>query len=251
MIVPDNMIVAISYEPKWQTKEYLDSIFESLKGNSRRDWFVNHAYHCLPLVIGNQHGFVLKSLYDFEVVWNGGDARDDVVVNMITPKKEYEATYNLQSINPHFGMGTITIQTPYQLRTPPNINLMTINPPNKFIDGLYHMTGVVETDNLRRDFTYNLRITRPNYTVRVNKGDYIGCVIPYPRHFIDMYEITDPTGVISQQDIRAERESTIKLGIERSTVDIKKRDGNGKRYWRGIDVHDNKFPDHQNHLDKK
>ena len=251
MIVPDNMILAISYDAKWQTKEHLDSLFESLKGNSKRDWFVNHAYHCLPLVIGNQYGFVLKSLYDFEVVWNGGNAKDDVVVNMITPKEEYEKTYNLQSINPHFGMGTITVQTPFQLRTPPNINLMTINPPNKFIDGLYHMTGVVETDNLRRDFTYNLRITRPNYTVRVNKGDYIGCVIPYPRHFIDMYEITDPTGVISQQDIEAERESTIKLGIERSTVDIKKRDGNGKRYWRGIDIYDNKFPDHQNHLDKK
>lgn len=251
MIVPENIIAAISYEPKWQTQEHLNSVFESLKGNSKRDWFVNHAYHCLPLVIGNQHGFVLKSLYDFEVIWNGGDARDDVTVNMITPKEEYEKTYNLQSINPHFGMGTITIQTPYQLRTAPNINLMTINPPNKFIDGLYHMTGVVETDNLRRDFTYNLRVTRPNYTVRVNKGDYIGCVIPYPRHFIDMYKITDAAGVISQEDIEAERESTIKLGIERSTVDIKKRDRNGKRYWRGIDVYDNKFSDHQNHLDKK
>ena len=113
------------------------------------------------------------------------------------------------------------------------------------------MTGVVETDNLRRDFTYNLRVTRPNYAVRVNKGDYIGCVIPYPRHFIDMYEITDAAGVISQEDIEAERESTIKLGIERSTVDIKKRDRNGKRYWRGIDVYDNKFSDHQNNLDRK
>jgi hypothetical protein len=183
MFIPDATISVISYEPKWQSQEHIDSVFESLRGKSKRDWFINHAYHCLPLVIGNQYGFVVKSLYDFEVSWNGGLSMNDVVVNMITPQEEYKSTYNLQSINPHFGMGTFTVQMPYQLRTPSGINLMTINPPNSFIDGIYHMTGVVEADNLRRDFTYNLRITRPNYTIRINKGDYIGCIIPYPRHF--------------------------------------------------------------------
>ena len=250
MIVPDSTIVAISYESKWQEQKYIDQVFESLKGNSKRDWFVNHAYHCLPLVIGNQYGFVVKSLYDFEVVWDGGESVKSVVVNMITPQEEYKSTYNLQSINSHFGMGTITVQMPYQLRTPSGINLMTINPPNSFIDGIYHMTGVVETDNLRRDFTYNLRITRPNFVVKVKKGDYIGCIIPYQRHFIDHYQIVDANKFISTENIETERQCAKDFGIERSTKDRDKPNGNGKRYWRGEDIYGNKFTDHQTNLDK-
>ena len=248
--IPEDNIVAISYDPVWQSQEHIDKVFQPLKGNSKRDWFVDHAYHCLPLVMGNQHGFIVKSLYDFEVYWEGGRQVDAVKVNMLTPENEYKSTYNLQSINPHFGMGTFTVQMPYQLRTPPNINLVTINPPNMFIDGIYHMTGVVETDNLRRDFTYNLRITRENYKIRINKGDPIGCIIPYPRHFIDKFEIKNADSILTKEIIESERKCARDFGIERSTKDKYKKNGNGKRYWRGIDVYDNKFPDHQTSLDK-
>lgn len=250
MIIPDTTIAAIAYDPVWQSQEHIDTIFESLKGNSKRDWFINHAYHCLPLVIGNQYGFVLKSLYDFEVVWDGGQLVESVKVNIITPEEEYNKTRNLQSIKAHFGMGTFTVQTPYQLRTPPGVNLMTINPPNSFIDGIYHMTGVIETDNLRRDFTYNLRITRANHIIRINKGDYIGCFIPYPRHFIDHYTIVNSEKIFSKEDVQTERECAKAFGVERSTVDQQKKHRNGKRYWRGVDIYDNEFPDHQTSLDK-
>lgn len=250
MIIQGTNIVAVSYEPEWQSQDHIDSVFESLKGNSKRDWFINHAYHCLPLVIGNQYGFIVKSLYDFEVIWDGGQDVHSVKVNILSPHNDYQKTYNLQSINPHFGMGTFTVQMPYQLRTPPGINLMTINPPNSFIDGIYHMTGVVETDNLRRDFTYNLRITRPNYSIKINKGDYIGCFIPYPRHFIDKYEIVDAKKLFDEETIVTERECANAFGVERSTVDKQKKHLNGKRYWRGVDIYDNKFPDHQTGLDK-
>jgi len=250
MIIQGTNIAAISYQPEWQSQDHINSVFESLKGNSKRDWFINHAYHCLPLVIGNQYGFIVKSLYDFEVIWDGGQDVHSVKVNILSPHDDYKKTYNLQSINPHFGMGTFTVQMPYQLRTPPGINLMTINPPNSFIDGIYHMTGVVETDNLRRDFTYNLRITRPNYVIKINKGNYIGCFIPYPRHFIDNYEIVDAKKLFDEETIAIERECSNAFGIERSTVDKQKKHSNGKRYWRGVDIYDNKFPDHQTGLDK-
>ena len=250
---PDNSILAISFDPKWQSQEYINMVFESLKGNNKRDWFVKHAYHCLPLVVGNQYGFVIKSLYDFEVEWDGGTTPASVKVNIISDHQQYKETYALQNINSHFGMGTFTVQMPYQLRTPPGINLMTTNPPNYFIDGIYHMTGVVESDNLRRDFTYNLRITRPNYKIRVNKGDYIGCLLPYPRHFIDKFQvnnITDSQQILQDQQITEERECMKKFAKERQTEDVNKPNRNGKRYWRGVDIYDNKFEDHQTGLDK-
>jgi len=244
--IPDNSIVAIADDPKWQSQDYVDMVFESLKKKTKRDWFNQHAYNCLPLIIGNQYGFVVKSLYTFDVTWNGGSEKKDVKVTIDENTNE---TWNLQNISSHFGMGTITIQTNYQLRTPPGINLITTNPPNHFIDGIYHLTGVIETDNLRRDFTFNLRVTRPNCKIHIKKGDYIGCVMPYPRHFIDTYTIESADSVLTESEIREERKSAHQLGVERRTVDIHKKGRNGKRYWSGCDYQDNKFEDHQQRLD--
>lgn len=248
--VNPNTIAAISYDSFWQSQENVDKIWESLKGKNIRDWFIPHAYFCLPLTIGNQYGFVLKSLYDFEAEWNGGNAVEDVVINVLTPEEEYKKNHNLQNVSSHFGMGLITVQTCFSLRTPPGVNLITTNPPNYYIDGLYHMTGVVETDNLRRDFTFNLRITRPNFKVRVNQGDYIGCVIPYPRHFIDHYRIVDGKTLFTEEQLKEEIQCMADFATERRELDKDKPRRNGRRYWNGEDVYGNKFPDHQTYLDK-
>ena len=248
--IPDSTIAAVAYNSNWQKQEYLDMVFMSLKNHSKRDWLVDHAYHCLPIVMGNQHGFVVKSLWDFEAIWNGGYTNKDIYIE-IKNKDEYPQDFTpLQSVSSHFGMGVITIQTAFTLRTPKNINLMTINPPNFFIDGLYHMTGVVETDNLRRDFTFNLRITREDYLIKVKKGDYIGCVIPYPRHFIDQYKIKNASDFFDEKLIEEEITCMKDFAFERENEDVHKPSRNGKRYFRGIDIYNNKFPDHQTSLDK-
>jgi hypothetical protein len=247
-LVPENIIACIAHNNDLQNQENVDLLFRSLKGEIKRDWFVKHAYFCLPLVMGNQHGFVLRSLYDFTVEWNGGERPEDVIVTHLDD--EYHNTNaGLQSIRSHFGMGTITIQTTFTLRTPDGINLMTINPPNMYVDGLYHMTGVIESDNLRRDFTFNLRATRPNYKVQVKKGDPIGCIIPYPRHFIDKYQMKNAVDVIDPMLIINERKCAADHGEERSKFDKNKLHGNGRRYHNGEDVYGNKFKDHQTHLD--
>ena len=140
--------------------------YESLIGNKWREWFSDHAYLCLPLTIGNQYGFVVKSNHTFDVTWNGGRGIDATTVNM---GEDFNDDWNGQHIHSHFGNGIVTIQNGFTLRTSDKINLMTINPPNYFIDGLAHMTGVVECDNLRRDFTFNLKLTRKDYTVSIKK----------------------------------------------------------------------------------
>ena len=56
--------------------------YESLIGNKCREWFSDHAYLCLPLTIGNQYGFVVKSTHTFDVTWNGGRDIDATTVNM-------------------------------------------------------------------------------------------------------------------------------------------------------------------------
>lgn len=249
-LIKDNHIALIAHCKTLQTDENVSLLFSSLKGSLKRDWFIKHAYFCLPLVMGNQHGFILKSIHDVEVIWNGGDSPSDVTVTYLD-KEFHDKNSSLQSIRSHFGMGTITIQTTFALRTPNGVNLMTINPPNHYIDGLYHMTGIVETDNLRRDFTYNLRITRPNFSIRIKKGDIIGCVIPYPRHFIDNFELVNAEKILSLDEVELERKCASDLGEERSKIDKDKKYGNGRRYFNGEDVYGNKFADHQINLDSK
>jgi hypothetical protein len=247
-LIKDKHIALIAHAKMLQTDDNVDMLFSSLKGDFKRDWFVKHAYFCLPLVMGNQHGFILKSIHDVEVTWNGGEAPSDVVINYLD-KDYHDKNAGLQSIRSHFGMGTITIQNTFSLRTPDGINLMTINPPNLYIDGLYHMTAVIETDNLRRDFTFNLRLTRPNYTVTIKKGDIIGCVIPYPRHFIDDFQIINADKILSEQEMEAERQCAIDFGKERNEVDKDKKYGNGRRYFNGEDAYGTKFEDHQTSLE--
>lgn len=239
IIIPENTIITIP-----ERREFSESpqkIVQSFKGNIKRDWFVNHTYWCLPLTIGNQYGFGIKSLKTFTMEWNGKDGMSGVKVDIL----DAGDNPNEQSISSHFGMGTVTIQNRFTFRTPPGVNLMTINPPNYWIDGVQHMTGVVETDNLRRDFTFNLKITRPNYKITINKGDFIGCVIPIPRYFVDSFQLKQADEILSEFEIMEEQKAMSDFGIERAAYDKNKPHGNGRRYFDGKDVYDNTFPDHQ------
>jgi len=238
--VPENVLTIIPENVNVK-REAIEHMVVPFKGMHKRDWFIPHAYFCLPLAIGNQYGFGIRSLKTFSVIWDGGANPHNVKLS-VTDEGEFPGH---QFISPHFGMGTFTIQNRFTFRTPPGVNLMTINPPNHFIDGIMHMTGVIETDNLRRDFTFNIRCTRPNYEVKINKGDFIGCVLPIPRYFSDNFELKMGEDIFTPEQIQEEQKAMHDFGVERSTEDRKKFAGNGRRYFNGIDIYDNQFSDHQ------
>ena len=239
IVVPQNKLVTIPENDLY--KNSMELILEPLKGNKKRDWFIQHAYFCLPLVIGNQYGFGIKALKTFSIIWDGSDSPSGVKVEILDAGDNPE----YQSISSHFGMGTVTIQNRFTFRTPPGVNLMTINPPNYWIDGIQHMTGVVETDNLRRDFTFNLKVTRVNEIIIINKGDFIGCVLPIPRYFSDNFELVSGYTIFTEEQIKEEQQIMRDFGKERSMEDRHKKNGNGRRYHNGEDVYGNKFEDHQ------
>ena len=61
-LIPKDNICLIAHDDRWQKQEYVNMLFSSLKGQIKRDWFIQHAYFCLPLVMGNQHVYYEKSL---------------------------------------------------------------------------------------------------------------------------------------------------------------------------------------------
>lgn len=235
----DNTILAIANHDDWEKS--IEEICSSLKGVKRRDWFIPHTYRCLPLLIGNQYGFIIRSQFDFCALWNGGSRKEDLTVDC-------DENDGSQIVKSHFGMGTITVTNRFHFRTPPGVNLMTINPPNYFIDGVQHLTGVIETDNLRRDFTFNLKLTRPDYPVYVVKGTPVGCVLPIPRYFVDSFDLKSAKGILTDKEIADERRIGDEFGEERRGPDLKKPGRSGKRYKRGEDTRGNKYSDHQTRM---
>ena len=234
--VPENTIVVVPHAPG-QTGFYKE-ILLPLKGESKRDWFTAHFYYCLPLTIGNQYGIAVKSAFTFEATWPGGEAP---AVITFEPNSDIPQ----QVVSTHFNNGVITFQNFFALKTPPGINLMTIQPPNMFIPGCVAMTGVVETDQIRRDFTFNLKITVPNYTVKVNKGDIIGAFIPIPRYFVDKFGVSLVTDLFNADLHLNETKEAKLLGIERSTTDREKNHLAGRRYFKGLHSDETSYTDHQ------
>lgn len=237
--VPDNTILIVPHDLN-SDGHYKDVVF-SLKGNNKRDWFNPHFYYCMPLNIGNQYGFLIKSTRDFDVYWPGGDA--DVTITFLD-----EVTRPQQIIKGGFRNGVLTIQNFFAIKTPPGINIMTIQPPNMFIPTTVAMTGVIECDQIRRDFTFNIKLTMPGYTVRVRKGDPLGAFIPIPRYFVDNFEVKLITDIFDKELHINEVEESRALGIERETVDKIKVHQSGRRYFNGKHTDGLNYTDHQKRM---
>jgi hypothetical protein len=107
------------------------------------------------------------------------------------------------------------------------------------------MTAVVETDNIRRDFTFNIKMTRPNYCVNVEIDDPLAAFIPVPRGTIEKYEIKLVTDLFTKEQHSLEINESNLMGEERGGVDASKPHGAGRRYFRGFHSNGDMYTNHQ------
>lgn len=245
VVVPENKIVCFGQIPEY--KDQVSQIVESLQGKPHRDTLNKHAFHCLPVVIGNQYGFIIKSMVTFRALWNGGDLATDTRIAF----KDDECDHNAQVVSSHFGTGIITFQNRFHFRTPPGVNLLVMDPPNYFNFNISNLFAVVEADNLRRDFTFNLKITKPNIPVQINRGDVISAILPIPRFYVDNFELAMAEDIFPPDEISEEYQQGVKFSEYRQGVDMEKPHQVGKLYWKGVDADGNPFYKHQKTLPKK
>jgi hypothetical protein len=239
--VPKNTILVVPH--RIEHDGFYKEVLKPLKGNSKREWFNSHFYYCLPLIIGNQYGFVIESLRDFEIMWDGTEANPEIIFLN-------EENSDKQSIKTGFGSGIVTVQNAFALKTSPGINLMTIQPPNMFIPGCVSMTGVIETDQIRRDFTFNFKVTVPNLKISVKKGDPLGAFIPIPRYFVDNFDTKLISDIFDQELHINEVEEVKNLSDERNSSDKEKPHQAGRRYFNGINFDGTEYKDHQKRVPK-
>lgn len=212
--------------------------------SKKRDWFDKYFYNCLPLTIGNQYGFVITADFSFSVIWDGSNTKEGLKVIYHFPKEDAENMLIEPLVISNFGHGIVTVLTPFVLRTPNKVNLMTINPPNEIIKNATVMTGVVETDNLRMPFTFNIKIHEPNVITTFEAGKPICGFIPIPRYFADNFELKNAVDIFDKQvideEVQALKDHTAKRLDSSLPVGYVEKD-----YMLGQDIYSNKFLDHQ------
>ena len=237
-IIKENQIV---FYPENKKEHFLNNwnfydIIQPLGGDQSKDWFTEKMYQVLPLVIGSQMGFAVKSNIDLTLFWPGGEKQVMIETNH---KQRENADLDIQNYYNNLNSGILSVRNKFIIRTGPGINLMTIQPPNSFIDGLVAMTSVIESDNLRSSFSFNIKVTRPLTKIKIKKGDLLAAFIPVKRYFIDSFELIDGLDVLDESTLELEWASSDKLKSEMS-------DGKeANRYYNGIFPNDLPFPDHQ------
>jgi hypothetical protein len=218
------------------------------KPNKKRDWFTPHFYHCLPLAIANQYGFEIITAYSFNIFWNGGDFNPDTNISPIITEEDLDI-FSVQTVASHFGQGIVTIHTKFIPRTPPGVNLLVTGPINTIIPNIHHLTGVIESDNIRNTFTVNLKVTQPNVLVHIPKGTPIATLVPIPRYFGDKFELKDGKEIFGEELFKEEEEiywlQTGRRTIENNKSYIGEKSQRDKDYFTGRDYYGNKFLDHQ------
>lgn len=150
-----------------------------------RDWMDatadRFAYRCLPLNIANTHGWEVLSPAAFSATWSGGDGKEAIRIESDAPAHALPLS--------HFGVGVLTFHIHCLLRTEPGVNLWVGGPVNRPKDAIQALSGVIETDWSPYSFTMNWKFTRPDWTVRFEKGEPICFFFPLNR---DLVEATEP-----------------------------------------------------------
>jgi hypothetical protein len=140
-----------------------------------REWMTNtpqrFANRCLPLLMANQAGWLVLSVREVQVTWNGDDDLQGVDIR-------YQGDVPLYPARSHFGCGIVTWNLPWVFRTPPGCDLLVRGPANWPKDGAAPLEGLVETDWSAASFTMNWKLTRPGLTVTFHAGDPLCMLVP-------------------------------------------------------------------------
>lgn len=161
-----------------------DIKFPLVPASPFRDWmdaFPNpHPYRCLPLSIANAHAWHILCPFKLEIMWNGGPEIKDLEV-----KSDAIAPDLLSHVvRSNFSRGIATFHVGYMFRTPPEWNLMISGPYNEPKDGIYPLTGIIETGWLPYPFTMNWQLTRPGI-ITFEKDEPICSIMPIPKSYIE------------------------------------------------------------------
>lgn len=198
------------------------------------------AYRCLPLNIANCFGWEILCPTSFVAEWQGSELLDGVDIKVLEGREPPALS--------HFGHGIITFHIPVLFKTKKNTQLMVQGPINSPKDGIYPLTGIIETDWSPYTFTMNWKFTRPG-KVLFAKEEPICHIFP-----VNCDQIEDIDPYIDHLDNNPELKEQFEIWRASRTqfnedLKIKPVDKGWQRsYFKGLDSNGNQMPEHRTKL---
>lgn len=220
-----------------------------VKAGAERDWMeatpIRFAYRCLPMVIANQHGWLLLNKHKIAVTWNGGPDPAALKIDFLSGEAPREAV----SL---FGSGILTFTVGYLFRTPPGWNLHVRGPANSPKDGISALEGIVESDWTEATFTMNWKVTRPNHPLVFEEGEPIAMISPLRRGDVERFRpelhnlAEDPQlAELHREWAQSRQKHNADLRIPNSQA---RKEGWQRHYVRGISIRKEPAGEHQTKL---
>jgi hypothetical protein len=133
---------------------------------------------CLPFKIANSLGWDIITPFSFKVTLLENDK-----INIET-EKQYKKLFS-DSI----GNGILAMQLPYFIECSKNTFIHIRGPINIYKSGIYPLEALVENDWFHSYMTMNWKITEKNKEITFNNGDAICRIMPYPKQYIQDFNI--------------------------------------------------------------
>lgn len=200
----------------------------------QRDWMDKtengHAYKCFPVSLSNTLGFSIYSTDDFEFIWDGvSDSTPDHV--KILKGEKFSDTGR--------GNGTISFYSGYFFKTDNDVSLVSIVPPNSFIDGATPFTSTISASFYNSPFPIAWKITRPNYKITIPAGTPLATLLPISLKNLSTFEIEVYKKEFSQEEIDYDKKR------QEVWAEITKVGGFTNFYRDAVDYKGNKIGEHE------
>jgi hypothetical protein len=138
-----------------------------------RDWmdrtFSKHSYHCFPMTLSNRLGWGISLKHDFCFIWDGEESSSSHHINII---KGQDYVSNLR------GNKTISIDTGLYISPQKNISILTMPPPNIFIEGLQCISTIISTSAMVGPLPIALMANIPNKKIYIKAGTILASILP-------------------------------------------------------------------------
>ena len=140
----------------------------------QRDWMDvtdnKHAYKCFPVSQANTIGWSVSFLHDIEFIWDGISDTSDSHVTIL--KDEGNVAYTTRA------NATISFESGLYFKTEQDMPILSISPPNYFIDGASAFTSIISTSFFPDSYPIAWRITKPNTPILIPAGMPVATLIP-------------------------------------------------------------------------
>ena len=149
-----------------------------------RDWmdltFDRHAYQCFPVSMANRAGLGISFKEDVSFIWDGVNTSSDHHIR-ITRGENFAHSKR--------GNRTVSFDTGLYFSPESNVSLMTMPPPNVFLDGIQCISTIVSTSALVGTFPIAVMVTKPHSEIIIPAGTVIASVIPVSLSELNNLEI--------------------------------------------------------------